>query len=114
VYRDARHPDGALTPTEDYSNAHSWYDLPRARTAIGLTRDNRSLVLFVVESSANGEASGMAVGEVARRLVDDYGVWNAMNLDGGGSTSLALDGRLVTHGSRAVASSLAIFAERER
>jgi len=114
VYRDARHPDGALTPTADYSNAHSWYDLPRARTAIGLTRDNRSLVLFVVESSASGEASGMAVGEVARRLVDDYGVWNALNLDGGGSTSLAVDGRLVTHGSRAVASSLAIFAERDR
>ena len=112
VYEDAAHPNGQLTPNGDYSNQRSWYDLPRARTAIGLTRDNGSLVLFTVEPARNGETSGMTVGEVANLLVKDYGVYNALNLDGGGSTSLAIDGKLVTSGTREVASSLAVFAER--
>jgi apolipoprotein D and lipocalin family protein len=63
----------------------------------------------------------MRVGEVAAALVRDYGVWNALNLDGGGSTSLAMRdpatgvARLVNTSSdnpagRLVASSLAVFA----
>ena len=112
VYKDATHPNGQLTPTADYSNSRSWYDLPRARTAIGLTRDNRTLVLFTVEAGRSGETSGMTVGEVANLLIRDYGVYNALNLDGGGSTSLAIDGKMVTSGSREVGSSLAVFAEK--
>ena len=112
IYKDASHPSGTLTVNRDYSNARSWYDLPRARTAIGLPRDNRNLVLLTVEVARNGENSGMTVGEVAIILVKDYAVYNALNLDGGGSTSLAIDGRTVTSGSREVASSLAIFAQR--
>jgi exopolysaccharide biosynthesis protein len=112
VYKDAAHPSGTLTADGQYSNEHSWYDLPRARTAIGLTRDSLTLVLFTVEAGRSGEAAGMSVGEVANLLVKDYGVYNALNLDGGGSTSLAIDGRMVTSGTREVASSLAIFAER--
>jgi N-acetylglucosamine-1-phosphodiester alpha-N-acetylglucosaminidase len=112
AYKDAEHPNGLLTPNADYSNQHSWYDLPRARTAIGLTRDNGKLVLFTVEAGRNGETSGMTVGELANLLVKDYAVYNALNLDGGGSTSLVIDGTLVTSGSREVGSSLAVFAER--
>jgi hypothetical protein len=112
VYKDAAHPNGQLTPNGDYSNSRSWYDLPRARTAIGLTRDNLTLVLFTVEAGRSGETSGMTVGEVANLLVKDYAVYNALNHDGGGSTSLAIDGKMVTSGSREVGSSLAVFAER--
>lgn len=112
VYKDATHPTGQLTPNSDYSNARSWYDLPRARTAIGLTRDNRSLVLFTVEAGRSGETSGMTVSGMADLLIKDYSVYNALNLDGGGSTSLAIDGRMVTSGTREVGSSLAVFAER--
>jgi hypothetical protein len=112
TYKDAEHPDGQLTPNADYSNARSWYNLPRARTAIGLTRDNGTLILFTAEAGRSGETSGMTVGEVANVLVKDYGVYNALNLDGGGSTSLAIDGKLVTTGSREVASSLAVFAAK--
>jgi hypothetical protein len=112
VYRDAEHPDGQLTPNGNYSNRRSWYELPRARTAIGLSRDNRTLVMFTVEAEGSGEASGMTVREVAELLVKEYGVYNALNLDGGGSTSLAIAGHLVTHGTREVGSSLAVFAGR--
>ena len=112
AYKDADHPDGLLTANSDYSNTRSWYDLPRARTAIGLTRDNATLVLFTVQAGTGGETSGMSVREVAGILLKEYSVYNALNLDGGGSTSLAIDGKLITSGSREVASSFAVFAER--
>ena len=37
-----------------------------------------------------GYRQGLRVGELAASLVADFGVWNALNLDGGGSTSFAL------------------------
>lgn len=121
-YRDATHPDGALTPGSagHYANGHSWYDVVTARSAIGLSKDGRTLTLFTVD--ARGGSAGMTVGEVASWLVDEYQVWNALNLDGGGSTSLVLADpatgrtRLVNTSSdnpagRAVGSSLAVFAK---
>lgn len=75
-----------------YSNSNSWYNLVNSRSAIGLSRDNRTLVLFTVDvrpSSGADRSQGMSVGEVADLLLS-YGVYNALNLDGGGSTSMAL------------------------
>jgi exopolysaccharide biosynthesis protein len=106
--------DGAATIP-----ALAWYDAVQARTAIGLSRDGRTLTLFTVDKSGGSE--GMQVGEVADLLRRDYGVWNALNLDGGGSTSMALEDpathvpSLVNTSSdnpagRAVGSSLAVFA----
>jgi exopolysaccharide biosynthesis protein len=97
----------------------AWYDALAARTAIGISRDGRTLTLFTVD--AKGDSEGMRVTEVADLLVKDYGVWDALNLDGGGSTSLAMvdpltrEPRLMnttagTAGERAVGSSLAVFA----
>jgi exopolysaccharide biosynthesis protein len=79
------------------------------------------LTLFTVD--AKGDSEGMRVTEVADLLVKDYGVWSALNLDGGGSTSLAMEDPLTreprlmnttagTAGERAVGSSLAVFARR--
>jgi len=121
-YRDAAHPDGPLTAgsSSHYDNGHSWYDVVTARSAIGLSKDDRTLTLFTVD--ARGESKGMTVGEVAAWLIDKYEVWNALNLDGGGSTSLVLadpssgKASLVNTSSdspagRAVGSSLAVFAK---
>ena len=90
MYRDATHPLALLIPggPGQYSNERSWYDAINARTAIGLSRDARVLTLFTVD--ARGGSAGMSVREVAAMLVADYGVWDALNLDGGGSTSLAM------------------------
>jgi hypothetical protein len=122
VYADATHAGALLTPGgpgEGYSNARSWYDALNARTVLGLSRDSRTLTLFTVDRS--GDSLGMQVGEAADVLMRDYGVWNALNLDGGGSTSLAMEDP-VTHeralinrssdnpAGRAVGSSLAVFA----
>ena len=98
-----------------------WYRAVQARTAIGLSRDGRTLTLFTVDKSGGSE--GMQVGEVAELLRRDYGVWDALNLDGGGSTTLAMEdpethvASMVNASSdkdpaagRAVGSSLAVFA----
>jgi len=98
-----------------------WYRAVQARTAIGLSRDRRTLTLFTVDKSGGSE--GMQVGEVADLLRRDYDVWDALNLDGGGSTTMAMEDP-VTHvpglvnassdrdaaSGRPVGSSLAIFA----
>jgi hypothetical protein len=124
-YLDAQHPDGLLTPggPANYSNSNSWYDLFNARTSIGLSRDNRTLILFTVDRA--GGSQGMSVGEVADLLINDYEVYNALNLDGGGSTTLAMQdpATLASHivnvssdnpAGRAVGSNLAVFADLDK
>jgi hypothetical protein len=121
VYKDPTHPDGLLTPggPANYSNSNSWYELTNARTVIGLSQDNRTLFLFSVDNA--GGSRGMTLSEIADLLVNQYGVYNALNLDGGGSTTLAMEdpatqtGRIVNVSSdnpngRSVGSNLAIFA----
>jgi hypothetical protein len=122
-YRDASHPDGALTPGGPgaYSNDRSWYEAINARSAIGISRDGRMLTLVSVD--ARGGSQGMTVRELAEWLVGERGVYQALNLDGGGSTSMAIadpltgQPRLVTTSAdgaagRAVGSSLLVFARR--
>ncbi len=121
MYRDAAHPGAALTPgsASNYSNEKSWYEVATARTAIGLSRDRRTLTLFTVD--VRGGSEGMRLSEVAALLIRDYGVWDALNLDGGGSTTMAWtdpatgEAALLNTSSdnpdgRPVASSLAVFA----
>ena len=121
AYKDDDHPDGLLTPggPNSYSNGKSWYDVPNARTVVGLSENNRTLFLFTVDRA--GGSQGMKLSEVARLLIDDYGVSNALNLDGGGSTTLAMfdpavgEAKIVNTSAdnpngRAVASNLAVFA----
>ncbi|MCC6988484.1 MAG: phosphodiester glycosidase family protein [Acidobacteria bacterium] len=120
-YRDAAHPDGALVPGPDgrYDSARSWYDLVTSRTVAGLSKNRRTLTLAVVDGKVG--VAGLTPGEIATRLARDFGVWDAINLDGGGSTTMAWRDPATgqpallntpTGGARgrAVASSLAVFA----
>lgn len=124
-YRDDAHPRGVLTPggpdASPYSNTRSWYDLITSRTIAGLSRNRRTLTLVASEGRAG--TSGLTVRELAELLRRDFGVWNAINLDGGGSTSLAwvdpatgqatlLNASTDGPAGRRVATSLAIFAAR--
>lgn len=123
VYRDDNHFDAELDPggPGDYSNAKAWADVTTARTAIGLSKDQRTLTLFTVD--VRGGSEGMRLSEVANILIRDFGVFDALNLDGGGSTTMAMEDpvtgarSLVNTSSdnprgRAVATSLAVFANR--
>ena len=123
LYRDDNHFDADLDPggPNNYSNAKPWADATTARTAIGLSQDRRTLTLFTVD--VRGGSEGMRLSEVANVLVRDFGVFDALNLDGGGSTTMAMADPLggkpfVANTSsdnplgRAVATSLAVFANR--
>jgi exopolysaccharide biosynthesis protein len=109
-----------LTPggPNRYSNSKSWYDVLQARTAIGLSQDHRTLYLFTVD--VRGGSAGMSLPEVAEMLIRE-GVYQALNLDGGGSTTMAMENpethvRSIVNVSsdnpngRSVGSSLAVFA----
>lgn len=121
VYRDAAHPAGPLTPGPDgrYDNQRSWYDLITARTVVGLSRNRRILTLVAVDGRAG--VSGLTPREIAAILVREFGVWDALNLDGGGSTTMAwrdpatgrpalLNAPSDGPDGRRVATSLAVFA----
>jgi hypothetical protein len=123
VYRDAAHPAGALRPGPDgrYDNARSWYDLVTSRTVAGLSKNRRTLTLVTVDGTVG--VAGLTPAEIAARLARDFGVWDALNLDGGGSTTMAwrdpatgqpalLNTPTGGPRGRAVASSLAVFARR--
>lgn len=125
LYSGPQNPGAPLKPggPRSYDNANSWYDALQARTAIGLSRNNKTLYLVTVDRA--GGSLGMRVGEVADLLMRDYGVYNALNLDGGGSTSMAMEKSgtqqpvMVNKPSdpadaRAVGSSLAVFARPAR
>jgi hypothetical protein len=123
TYTDEQLPLALLIPggpgATRFSNANSWYGLLNARTAIGLSADRRRLVVLTVDRA--GESLGLSVGEVADFLIHDYDMYDALNLDGGGSTSMAMEDP-VTHAraivnrssdnpaGRAVGSNLAVFA----
>ena len=59
------------------------------RTAVGVSRDGCALWMVVVDGRQAGYSEGMATGELAA-LMKELGCWDAMNLDGGGSSILLL------------------------
>ncbi|HXI52704.1 MAG TPA: phosphodiester glycosidase family protein [Candidatus Saccharimonadales bacterium] len=110
---------GGLTATNGYSDSLSWYNVLRARTIAGLTRDRSLLVLFTVDEVRG--SYGMTVPEVVELVIRDYGVYDALNLDGDGSTALAMQDPVTGTGllmntpsggleGRAVGCNLAVFA----
>jgi hypothetical protein len=60
-----------------------------ARTAVGLTAGNAKL-LFMTVDTGSGVSQGVTVPELAA-LMASHGATNAINLDGGGSTTMVMD-----------------------
>jgi hypothetical protein len=109
-----------LNAISGYSDNNSWYAAPKPRTVIGLTKENKTLILFTVDGT--GRSQGMSVGEVSEFLIHEYEIYNALNLDGGGSTTIAMEdpnthlGKIMNVPSdnpsgRQVGSNLAVFAD---
>jgi hypothetical protein len=67
-------------------------DVPYPRTAVGYTATSH-LVLFVVDGSRPLYSAGLTLAEVAEEL-KKLGCVDAMNLDGGGSSTLVVNGQL--------------------
>jgi hypothetical protein len=86
------------------------------RTAIGVSKDRRTVWLYVVDGRSTTSV-GMTTSEVADAL-RALGAWDALNFDGGGSTTLVIDGRVVNtptdaSGEREVGNAL-LVRERRR
>jgi uncharacterized protein YigE (DUF2233 family) len=92
---------------------HSFYRVRTARSAIGITATGK--ILFVTVDGRTRQNSGMNLPELAG-LMRDLGAADAMNLDGGGSTTLVVGGRVVSAlphgGERRVASMLVALRRR--
>jgi hypothetical protein len=89
------------------------------RTAFGLTAGNAKLLLMTVDGRQPGFSEGVTLVELAN-LMASYGATNAIGMDGGGSTQMAmnyygdgLSAQLVnvpSEAERLVGTSLAVFA----
>ena len=65
---------------------------PHARTAVGLTRDAKTMFIVVAEG---GEGRGATLAELSSFMQKELGVCSALNLDGGGSSVMLVQGRVV-------------------
>ena len=61
------------------------------RTAMGYTKDNK-LIILVVQGRFPGIAEGATLTQEAKML-QDLGCWEALNLDGGGSSCMLVNGK---------------------
>ena len=81
------------------------------RTAVGFSRDSSILFLLTVDGRSEN-SGGMTLIELAN-FMRERGAWQAMNFDGGGSTTMVVEGKVVNHpsdkeGERAVGNALLV------
>ena len=85
--------DGKFEQMSTTSNHHI---KPHPRTAIGITEDGR-ILLVTVDGRFEGKAIGMST-ELLQELMYILGAHKALNLDGGGSTTMWIEGHgIVNH-----------------
>ncbi|MGV3620343.1 MAG: phosphodiester glycosidase family protein [Archangium sp.] len=65
------------------------------RTALGLSPDKKKLILAVVDGRSS-KSTGVSCRALSKLMLE-LGAWNAMNLDGGGSSTLWVKGRGVVN-----------------
>lgn len=85
------------------------------RTAVGTSKDGKHLLIVTVDGRQS-ISKGVILSDLAAIMLR-YGVWNAMNLDGGGSTCMAVNGMIVNSPSgkgleRPVADMLMVDSDR--
>jgi len=79
-----------ITNNEELRFAGKAINDKHPRTAMGYTKDNR-LIILVVEGR-NPKAAGATLPQLAEIFVH-LGCWEALNLDGGGSSCLLVNGK---------------------
>lgn len=97
---------------EAASYGNSLYQQRHPRTAIGWRPDGK--IILVVVDGRQKSSVGMTMDELAGLMLE-MGCAQAMNLDGGGSTTMAIKNRIVNSpsditGERPVSDALMIFA----
>lgn len=84
------------------------------RSSVGITRGGDTLILVVVEPYSRKQARRGTSLETLARLLIDRGAWQAINLDGGSSTTMMVEGQTYVplvgnRGSRKISTALLIY-----
>jgi hypothetical protein len=77
--------DGQIPQFED----EPYFQKRHPRTAVGLTEDENTLILVIVDGRQPNYSQGATLPELSQILVD-AGAHNAINLDGGGSSTIVM------------------------
>jgi hypothetical protein len=81
--------DSAEVPGLDSAGAATFAPVRHPRTIVGVGAGGRRLLLITVDGRQPGYSMGMTLREAAK-LARDLGATQAINLDGGGSTTLVI------------------------
>ncbi|MEZ4666774.1 MAG: phosphodiester glycosidase family protein [Anaerolineae bacterium] len=76
---------------EPVDSVNSYLSQPHPRTAVALDESGRRLILIVVDGRQPNYSEGVTIPKLID-IVQTYGGYNALNLDGGGSVTLAVEG----------------------
>lgn len=100
------------TPPSQADAIHRWINERNPRTAAGITQDGR-LLLVTVDGRQPEHSVGATIQEL-RALMRSIGAFDAINLDGGGSTTMVIGGSVINKpsdltGPRAVADALLLL-----
>jgi exopolysaccharide biosynthesis protein len=84
------------------------------RTAVGFNQDSTKLYFFTVDGRQPGYSVGMSLFELADYMLE-WGVYQGVNLDGGGSTTMVVRGDVINSpsdatGERSVANALMVIS----
>jgi Phosphodiester glycosidase len=109
--------DGKIDITwEQEKSSKEFVETRHPRTAVAKLKDGK-LLLVTIDGRQAGYSVGMNLNELAAFLLE-LGAVEAMNLDGGGSTTMFLDGKVVNkpsdkEGERSVSDAILVFPRKK-
>ncbi|MEP7038673.1 MAG: phosphodiester glycosidase family protein, partial [Acidobacteriota bacterium] len=100
---------------EQEKSSKSFVETKHPRTAVAKLKDGKFLMVTI---DGRSEASGGIGLEDLAKILLEVGSTDAMNLDGGGSTTMFLDGKVVNHpsdkeGERKVGDAILVFPRKK-
>ena len=113
ILRDGQNVAGDAATVEGTISRNA--EMRHPRTSVGFSRDSSTLFMLAVDGRSES-SGGMTLAELAD-MMHRVGAWQAMNFDGGGSTTMVVDGVLVNKpsdqtGERAVGNALMVVQKR--
>jgi hypothetical protein len=113
ILRDGENVAGEAATVEGTLSRNA--EMVHPRTAIGFSRDSATLLLLTVDGRSEN-SGGVTLVDLAR-IMRQLGAWQAMNFDGGGSTTMVVDGAVVNvpsdkTGEREVGNALMVVRRR--
>ena len=113
ILRDGQNVAGDAATVEGTISRNA--EMRHPRTSVGFSRDSSTLFMLAVDGRSES-SGGMTLAELAD-MMHRVGAWQAMNFDGGGSTTMVIDRVLVNKpsdqtGERAVGNALMVVQKR--